>query len=61
MAITMNITKEPRKIFLSKYSESHEVKFEGKERKLQTSPEYVGGNQDQIAQSNLQGDQQSEL
>ena len=38
MAITMNIAKEPREIFLSKYSGSHEA--------CKPPPEYVGGNQD---------------
>ena len=58
----MNIAKEPGEIFLSKYSGCHEVKIRRKrEKNHKPPPEYVGGNQDQIAQSNLPGDKQSEL
>jgi len=61
MAISMNITEKAREIFISKYYRCHEVKYEGKERKSQTSLGIRGGNQNQIAQSNLHGDQQSKL
>ena len=38
MAISMNIAKEFSKVFLSKYWRCHDWKYEGKERKSQTSP-----------------------
>jgi len=57
----MNITKESSKVFLSKYWRCHDWKYEEKERKSQTPPEYVGEKRNQIAESNIQGEQQIEL
>ena len=43
MAITINIAKNPRKVFLSKYGWGHDGKYEGWKRNLQTSPGLRGG------------------
>jgi len=61
MAISINITKHPREILLSKYSGCHELKFGGKERNSQTSPRICRGNKDRITQSNLHRDLQTIL
>jgi len=45
MAISIDITKDPRKILFSKNNRCHELKFGEKERNLQTSPGIRGGKQ----------------
>ena len=43
VAITINITKNSSKVFFSKYRWGHDGKYEGWERKSQTSPRLRGG------------------
>ena len=50
MAISIDITKDPRKILFSKNNRCHELKFREEDRNLQTSLGIYGGIKNRIAQ-----------
>ena len=54
MAITINITKNSRKVFFSKDGWCHNEQYEVEERNTQISPGLRGGKPNEIAESNPQ-------